>query len=174
MHPTTASQVQPKHHPNPHPSLPGKTIEQAQLADLFHQLHAKQQKIAFLEFEKQKSTSDLQLNCDKTLSEQKENNKKLHEDVIALQTGIKEKDDCYHKVVMARNSLQTEVDNLNKKTKELQGEKDELIQQRKQLQEDAENNLITAREAHDRDRDSSRKIEEYQRHENKQNKIIQK
>ena len=108
-------------------------VEQAQLADLFHQLHAKQQKIVFLEFEarKQKSTSNLQLNCNKTLSEHKENNKKLHEDVIALQTGIKEKDDCYNKVVMARNSLQTEVDNLNKKTKELQGEKDELIQQRK-------------------------------------------
>ena len=71
---------------------------------------------------------------------------------------------------MARNSLQTEVDNINKKTTELQGEKAELIQQRKQLQEDAENNLITAREAHDRDRDFSRKLEEYQRQENKQNK----
>ena len=126
-------------------SNPGQTIEQAQLADLFYQLYAKQQKVVFLEFEKQKLTS--QLNCNTTLSEHKEQNKKLQEDVIALQTGIKEKDDCYNKVVMARNSLQTEIDNLNKKNTELQGEKAELIQQRKQLQEDAENNLITAREA---------------------------
>ena len=140
-------------------------IEKAQLADLFHQLHAKQQKIDFLEFaaRKQKSTSNLQLNCDKTISEHKENNRKLHEDVNVLKNDIKERDDCLHKVVIARNSLQNEVANLNKKNKDLQGEKDELIKQKEQLDEDAKTNLITARKACDRERNSSRKVEEYQR-----------
>jgi hypothetical protein len=141
MHPTkgitspTKTSPQPSQSPSSifsQASNPGQIIEQAQLSDLFHQLRAKQQKVVLLEFEKQKHN---------------EQNKILQEDVITLQTGIKEKDDCYNKVVMARNSLQTEIDNLNKKNTELQGEKAELIQQRKQLQEDAENNLITAREA---------------------------
>ena len=94
----------------------------------------------------------------------------MHKEVITIQTDINERDDCHHKVVMARNSLQTEVDDLNKKNKNLKKDKDELIQQKKQLEEDARTNLITAREAYDRDRDSSRKIEEYQRHENEQTK----
>ena len=99
------------------------------MADFFHQLRVKQQKIDLLEFEaqKQKSTSNLQL------SEHKENNKKLHKEVITLQTDINERDDCHHKVQMARNLPQMEVDDLNKKNKNLKKDKDELIQQQKEV-----------------------------------------
>ena len=56
--------------------------------------------------------------------------------------------------------------------KNLKEDKDELIQQKKKLEEDARTNLIMAKETYGRDRESSRKIQEYQRHENEQNNYI--
>ena len=58
--------------------------------------------------------TNFQLNCNKTISEHKENNRKLYEDVNILKNDIKERDDCHHKVVITRNLLQIEVDDLNK------------------------------------------------------------
>jgi hypothetical protein len=100
---------------------PGQIIEQEQLTALLNHLCAKQQKVVLLEFEKQKH---------------KEQNKTLQEKVITLQTCISKKDNCYNEVIMARDSLQTEIDLLLRKNTEFQEEKAELIQQKKQLQEE--------------------------------------
>jgi peptidoglycan hydrolase CwlO-like protein len=60
----------------------------------------------------------------------------LQEEVTALHTSIKQKDDSYNKMMMTRISLQTEINILNRKNTEAQEEKAELIQQKKQLQEE--------------------------------------
>ena len=109
-------------------SNPWQMVEKEHLADLMHRLHDKQQEINFLKFEALKNTeANFQLNCKKKNSEHKENNRKLHDDIDALRSDIKKGDDHLQKMVTARNSLHNEVANLEKKNRDLQGEKNELI-----------------------------------------------
>ena len=46
-------------------------------------------------------------NCKKKLSEYRELNSKLYDDIYSLESDIKDKDDFLQKVIKARNALQT-------------------------------------------------------------------
>ena len=102
-------------------------------------------------------------NCKQKISEYRESNRKLYDDIDGLESDIKEKDDFLQKVVKARNFLQNEVADLKKKNRVLQEDKNELVEKNEQLDEDAETGLMMVRKAHERERNLTKEVEEYKR-----------
>ena len=111
-------------------------------------------------------------NCKNKLSEYRELNSKLYDDIYSLESDIKDKDDFLQKVIKARNALQTDVSVLKQKNKDLTDENNDLQEKNDQLDEDAEDGLAMLRNAHERERKLNKEVEDYKKSEIEHDKNI--
>ena len=100
-------------------------------------------------------------NCKKKLTDYRELNRKLYDDIDSVESDLKERDDFVHKVVKARNDFQKEVEILKKKNSELMKDNDDLIEKNDQLDEDTEDGIKMLRNAHERERKLKNELDEF-------------
>ena len=80
-------------------------------------------------------------NCKKKLSEYRELNSKLYDDIYSLESDIKDKDDFLQKVVKARNARPSEVSALKQRNNDLLEVTNDLQEKNYQLDEDTDRGL---------------------------------
>ena len=100
-------------------------------------------------------------NCKSKLSDYREMNRKLYNDLDAFEEDMRDKDVFLQKLSKERNGYQKEFDNLKKKYDELRKENDDLVEQNNQLDEDTDDGIEMLKMAHTREALLKKELEEF-------------
>ena len=100
-------------------------------------------------------------NCKSKLSDYREMNRKLYNDLDAFEDDMRDKDVFLQKLSKERNGYQKEFDNLKKKYDELRKENDDLVEQNNQLDEDTDDGIEMLKMAHTREAKLKKELEEF-------------
>ena len=98
--------------------------------------------------------------CRKKLKQYRELTNKQCDDIVDLETDITEKDAFAQSMVKAKNDYQSEVALLKKKNKSLVKDNDDLLEKVKQLDEDTDDGIAMLRNAHAREGNIKRELDE--------------